>query len=80
MDLEQKEKVMPVMTSWEEKGLEKGQRSLIVKQLNRKLGELPEMAIVRLEQLSGEQVESLGEALLDFASIADFTDWLGNRT
>ena len=76
MDLEQKEKVMQVMTSWEEKA----QRSLIVKQLNRKLGELPEMAIVRLEQLSGEQVESLGEALLDFASIADFTAWLGNRT
>jgi heme oxygenase len=75
MGLEQKEHIMQVMTSWEEKA----QRSLIVKQLNRKLGELSESLIDRLERLSGEQVASLGEALLDFGSIDDLTAWLTNQ-
>jgi predicted transposase/invertase (TIGR01784 family) len=83
MNVEQKEEIMQVMTSWEEKGLEKGlekgQRSLIVKQLHRKLGELPKSTIDRLEQLSAGQVESLGEALLDFGSIDDLTTWLENQ-
>jgi predicted transposase/invertase (TIGR01784 family) len=54
-------------------------RSLVLRLLNRKVGDLPEGTIALLEQLSGEQVESLGEALLDFGSIDDLTDWLENH-
>lgn len=62
----------------EEKGLEKGQRSLVLKLLTRKVGTLPDQAVDRIHQLSIAQLEALGEALLDFGSVDDLTAWLEN--
>ncbi len=75
---------MQIMTSWMEQGIERGieqgERSLILRQLTRRLGELPEATRSRLEHLSLTQLEALGEALLDFRAIADLDTWLqGNR-
>jgi Domain of unknown function (DUF4351) len=72
MEITQKEEIMQVTTSWEEKA----QRSLVLRQLNRKIGSVNDPALKRINNLPSEQLEVLGEALLDFASIADLENWL----
>jgi Domain of unknown function (DUF4351) len=74
----QKEAIMQVTTSWEEKG----QRSLILRQLNRRVGSLPDgiRAQVQVQALALNQLEALSEALLDFNSLNDLSNWLGSST
>lgn len=55
---------------------EEGEKSLILRQLNRRVGELPEDVRQRVEILPLEELENLGEALLDFSSMADLQGWL----
>lgn len=58
---------------------ETGERSLILRLLRRRVGELPDRALAKINELSLDQLESLGEALLDFALIADLTVWLEEK-
>jgi predicted transposase YdaD len=51
-------------------------RSLILRQLTRRVGELTQELRDRIDILSLEQLENLGEALLDFTSLADLSSWL----
>jgi predicted transposase/invertase (TIGR01784 family) len=60
----------------EQRGREKGERNLILRQLTRRVGELSEETRSQVENLSLEQLENLGEALLDFNSMADLQVWL----
>ena len=55
---------------------QEGELSLILRQLTRRVGELPQQSRQRVENLSLEQLENLGEALLDFSSMADLQAWL----
>lgn len=59
-----------------EEGREEEARSLILRQLTRRVEELPQQVRERIETLSLEQLENLGEALLDFTSLADLQVWL----
>ena len=54
-----------------------GEKALILKLLTRKLGTLSPDITTKVSALSIERLESLGEALLDFTSIADLESWLG---
>ena len=84
----EKEVVMEVVTSWMEagieqgiergieQGIERGERSLITRQLNRRFGSLTQGIQAQVEALPLKQLESLGEALLDFTSLADLENWL----
>ncbi|GAA6615599.1 Rpn family recombination-promoting nuclease/putative transposase [Scytonema sp. NUACC26] len=58
-----------------EQGREEGEKSLVLRQLARRVGELPQQVRQRVESLSLEQLENLGEALLDFTSMADLNAW-----
>ncbi|MBD2678584.1 MULTISPECIES: DUF4351 domain-containing protein [Nostoc] len=62
-----------------EEGREEGRKAegqlLILRQLTRRVGELPQQVLERIETLSLEQLENLGEALLDFQAIADLETW-----
>ncbi|PZD73539.1 hypothetical protein C1752_01921 [Acaryochloris thomasi RCC1774] len=51
-------------------------QSLILRQLNRRVGELPFELRSQLARLSLEQTEALAEALLDFAEQSDLVEWL----
>lgn len=62
-----------------EEGREEGERKLILRQLQRRVGELPQQVRERVETLCLEQLENLGEALLDFTSVADLQAWLETR-
>ncbi|WP_310418309.1 Rpn family recombination-promoting nuclease/putative transposase [Chamaesiphon sp. OTE_8_metabat_110] len=55
------------------------ERALILRQLNRKLGNLSSQLQSKVSALSIENVESLGEALLDFNSSADLEAWLSQN-
>lgn len=58
------------------KGRAEGQIEIVRRQLTRKIGALPDAEQERIAALSAAQVLALGEALLDFGSLADLTAWL----
>ncbi len=58
------------------KGKQQEALSLVTRQLNRRLGNVSDTEVERLRGLSIEELEALGEALLDFTSVADLTSWL----
>ena len=51
-------------------------RSLIFRQLTRRLGTLPTTTEAQVQALALPELETLGEALLDFAALDDLTEWL----
>jgi Uma2 family endonuclease len=54
---------------------ELAQRSMVVRQLTRRLGSLPESWVQRVNALPIDELAGLGEALMDFESIGDLSDW-----
>ncbi|MBD2564203.1 MULTISPECIES: DUF4351 domain-containing protein [Nostoc] len=70
-----------ILAEGEQRGREEGRKAegqlLILRQLTRRVGELPQEMLDRIENLSLEQLENLGEALLDFQAIADLETWFG---
>ena len=55
-------------------------RSLVLKLLTRKLGRSIDLDLQsRVNSLTIEQIESLGEALLDFQGIEELVNWLNNN-
>ncbi len=72
----EKEGIMEIVTSWERRASLQATRSLILRQLNRRVGQLPETVSSQIENLPIQQLEALGEALLDFTNLADLETWL----
>lgn len=84
----EEERQMPYITSIEEigfarglqvgeqRGEQQGEQRLILRQLNRRIGELPESVQKQVESLTIDQLETLGEALLDFEQLTDLLAWL----
>jgi hypothetical protein len=52
----------------------------VLRQLNRKLGAIAIEFQTAVQQLSVEQLQELGEALLDFSDISDLVNWLQLQT
>jgi len=75
---------MEIVTSWMEEGIRKGRLegrrdeagAVVMRLLGRKLGALPAPLAVCVSSLPTETLEDLGEALLDFGTIADLEAWL----
>ena len=65
---------------WEQQTQENSRReearSLILRQLTRRVRDVPEPIRSQIDQLSLPQLEALGEALLDFNGSADLESWL----
>jgi len=57
-------------------GEAKGEIKLAIRQLNRRFGEIPQNLTERIRELPLNEIESLGEALLDFQSLSDLVSWL----
>lgn len=60
-------------------GQQEGEQRLVIRLLNRRFGEVDTSLIERVRGLSIEQLEELGEALLDFAVVADLEAWLNQQ-
>ena len=78
---------MELTTSWYREGLQEGlqqglqqamqrERELVLRLLARQVGVLSKRAEASVRRLSIEQLESLGEALLDFTDARDLSRWL----
>ena len=80
----ERKQIMELTTSWKEEGLqqglqqglEQGAASIVLRLLQRRLGELKASVIARIEALPLEKLERLSEALLEFNSIKDLNKWL----
>ncbi|NJO77000.1 MAG: DUF4351 domain-containing protein, partial [Leptolyngbyaceae cyanobacterium RM1_406_9] len=59
-----------------QQGLQQGELSLVLRQLSRRVGEIPVELKAQIQALSLSQLEELGEALLDFSSLEDLMVWL----
>ncbi|GEA27631.1 hypothetical protein MiAbW_02198 [Microcystis aeruginosa NIES-4325] len=57
-------------------GIQKEASKLVLRLLNRRFGQLPPNITKTIEKLAVEQLEDLGEALLDLESQADLINWL----
>ncbi len=56
-----------------------GEAKMVARQLSRKFGNPSDRFTDRIQQLNVSQLEDLGEALLDFNSIADLESWLSQN-
>ncbi|WP_237270018.1 DUF4351 domain-containing protein [Synechocystis sp. CACIAM 05] len=61
-----------------EEGRQEGEANLIVRLLTRRLGELSNEQIGQIRELPIPQLDELGEALLDFTTVADLEQFLAN--
>jgi predicted transposase/invertase (TIGR01784 family) len=66
-------------TRGEARGKADGEKSLVIKQLTYKLGDLTPKLLEQVNNLPIDRVESLGKALLDFTQIADLENWLSQN-
>ena len=81
IESDEREQVMQIVTSWMKTGIEQGikrETELILRQLKRKIGEFTPEIEAQVKGLEIEDLENLGEALLDFQELEDLTNWLNN--
>jgi len=60
----------------EQRGIVKGMRSLLIKLLSRKFGDLPQEAIDQINNLSPATLDALSEAILTIETLAELETWL----
>ena len=71
-------RLAPLYQQDRELAKQEGEQRLIIRLLNRRVGEIDSLLIQKVQQLSVEKLEELGEALLDFTSVTDLETWLKN--
>jgi predicted transposase YdaD len=59
-----------------QEGRQEGKRSLVLRLLTRRIGNVTPELRTKVQSLSLTQLEALGEALLDFSQPADLLNWL----
>ena len=75
-DVTQTQFYQEVLEIGEKKGLQQGEANLTIRQLKRRCGNLTAIQEQKVRSLSISQLESLGEALLDFQNMSDLENWL----
>jgi len=86
-DLEDKELIMRLTPYYQQdreqaiqeglqQGLQQGEERLVMRLINRRFSEVEASLIEQIKSLSVEQLENLGEALLDFSEVTDLENWL----
>ena len=63
----------------EEIGQKIGEERLVIRLISRRFGELQPALTERIKLLSTEELEDLGEALLDFLEVSDLVAWLNQE-
>ena len=61
-----------------QEGRQEGEANLVLRLLNRRIGDISPELLPNIRSLDLEQLENLGEALLDFQSPQDLEQWLEN--
>ena len=63
-----------------QEGCQEGEERLVLRQLTRRFGAVSLEMKAQIQALSLSQLESLGEALLDFSQPSDLQNWLRSRS
>jgi len=58
-----------------QQGMQQGEANMVIRQLTRRCGNLIPAQVQKVRSLSLTQLESLGEALLDFENLSDLENW-----
>ena len=61
-----------------QEGEQQGETNMVIRQLTRRCGGLAPNQVKKVRSLSLTQLESLGEALLDFNNLSDLENWFMN--
>jgi len=64
------------MLKGKQEGREEEAIGLLLRLLNRRFGELEPSLTEQIQALDVSELEALAEALLDFATVADWESWL----
>jgi heme oxygenase len=72
-------RLAPLYQLDKEQAVLEGEQRLVIRQINRRFGEIDSSLIEKVHQLSIEQLEALGEALFDFAALSDLETWLNQQ-
>ena len=78
-EIEKREFFLEDQRKLRQEGLEMGlqrERDLVMRLLVRKVGNIDEPLREKIQQFSFEEIERLGEALLEFEGIEDLRKWL----
>ncbi|MBE9250771.1 DUF4351 domain-containing protein, partial [Dolichospermum sp. LEGE 00240] len=75
-DITQTRFYQEVLEIGEKKGLQQGEANLTIRQLKRRCGNLTPIQEEKVRSLTIPELESLGEALLDFQNMSDLENWL----
>ena len=59
-----------------QEGLQQGEINIVLRCLDKRVGTVPAELAAQVEASSLEQLEALGEALLDFEGMGDLVRWL----
>jgi predicted transposase YdaD len=62
-----------------QEGEQAGEARLVLRLLSKRFGKIDDRRVQVINSLTLEQLEDLGEALLDFGDLADLDNWLGFR-
>ena len=73
-------RLAPLYQQDREQAIQQGEQRLVIRLLNRRLGEIDSSLIERVGRLSIEQLEAFGEALLDFSEVAELEGWLRQQS
>lgn len=76
---EGREATMEMMTSWYRQGRQEGKEDLVARLFRHRFGEVSPKVKKRLNQLTSEQLNELGEALLDSTKLSDLDKWLAGN-
>lgn len=58
-----------------QQGMQQGEANIVIRLLTRRCGNLTPSQVKKVRSLSLSQLESLGEALLDFHNLSDLDNW-----
>jgi hypothetical protein len=82
-ELEQERELTMVLSQayleWEQQTELRGKQSLVLRQLNRRIGVIAPETETKVRALSLLRLEELGEALLDFSQPSDLNQWLATN-
>lgn len=87
----ERDATMEMMTSWHlagrqegrqeglQAGRQEGKEDLVIRMIRRRFGDVSQSLIQKIDRLTIEQLNELGEALFDFNNLADLKQWLAGH-
>ncbi|HLK56355.1 MAG TPA: DUF4351 domain-containing protein [Chthonomonadaceae bacterium] len=79
LDPKEQETTMELISSFRREGRHEGKETLVVRQMRKRFGAISPEITKRLDALSSDELDQLGEDLLDFTSIVDLENWLARH-